>query len=264
MNNHSIGIFDSGLGGLTVLQQINNILPNENLIYFGDTARVPYGNKSPNTIIKHSLSIVDFMISKKIKLLVVGCNTASAVALKTIQKHTNIPIIDVISPCVKEAVKLTKNKAIGIIGTQTTINSKAYDKQIIKETKNIKIYSQPCPLLVPLIEEGMFEHEITKLTVKFYLKTINKSTIDTLILGCTHYPLIKPLIKSYMKKNINIVDSSIITAKHIKSYLLQHNMNANTTKGKNEYFASDTHKNFIKTANLFLNNPINKLKQINL
>ena len=264
MNNNSIGIFDSGLGGLTVLKQISKILPNEHLIYFGDTARVPYGNKSSQTITKYSINIANFLLTKKIKLLIVACNTASAVSLEKIKNHINIPVIDVIKPCVKNAAFVTKNQNIGVIGTQTTINSMAYSKEINKINEKIQIFTQSCPLFVPLIEEGLINDDITELIIKKYLYSIKKSNIDTLILGCTHYPIIASSIENYFEKKINIIDSGLVTAQHIKRHLIENNLFADNTKKNNDFYVSDNHKNFLKIANMFLKTKIKNLKQVSL
>lgn len=266
MNNRdSIAVFDSGLGGLTVLKELNKNLPFEKFIYFGDTARVPYGNKSSTTIIKYALNIVDFLLKQKIKLIIIGCNTVSAVALKQITDKTNIPIIDVIKPCVNKAIKTTKNNQIGIIGTKTTIESKTYQNQILNINKNTTIYSQACPLFVPIIEEGMFEEELTKITIKKYLKKIKTTTFDTLILGCTHYPLIKKEIRKYIGKKINIIDSSITTAEYTKKYLIKNKL-ATYKKHtyKNIYYISDTQSNFDKNAKIFLKQKLEKIIQVHL
>ncbi|MCM8788009.1 MAG: glutamate racemase, partial [Candidatus Omnitrophica bacterium] len=207
MNNKPIGIFDSGVGGLTVFKEIRRLLPKEDLIYFGDTARVPYGNKSKATIIKFSTENILFLLQKQVKLVVIACNTSSSLALDYLKDIFNIPIIGVIDAGVKKAVQLSSNKRIGIIGTRSTINSRSYETKIKKIDKNIKIYSCACPLFVPLVEEGLIYGKIVKEVIKMYLEPFKKFDIDTLILGCTHYPLLKKEIAKYLV-GVNIVDSA--------------------------------------------------------
>ena len=218
-----IGIFDSGLGGLTVLQQLKKQLPREKFIYFGDTANVPYGNKSPKVIIQYCLKIIKFFEQKGVKLIIVGCNTASSVALQTIKQHTTLPVLDVIKPCVEKAIEATNNNKIGIKGTQTTIQSKSYQKQITLLDSNIKVYTKACPLFVPIIEEGLFHHDIAHQIILLYLLKFTQNKHDTLILGCTHYPLLKQIISKHVKSS-TIIDSSITTALHVSKYLQSYNL----------------------------------------
>jgi len=264
-NNFPIGIFDSGLGGLTVFNQIKKRLPKEKFIYFGDTIHLPYGDKSPKTIIKYSKEISKFLFNKKIKLLVVGCNTASAVALKEISKLSDIPIIDVIKPCVERAVLETNNKLIGIIGTETTISSQAYQKQINKKEKNITVYTKACPLFVPIIEEGLLTHPILEETIKLYLSQLKKTKLDTLILGCTHYPIIKSIIKKEIGPQINIIDSSIVTAEYIQSYLKENKLlSTSKIKSEDDFYITDISKKFIKISEMFLNMQLVNIQHINI
>ena len=266
MNNQQqpIGIFDSGVGGLTVLKKLNEILPKEEFIYFGDTAHVPYGNKSKKTIIKYCKEIINFLESKNVKLIIIACNTASSTALDDLHKTTKVPLIDVVTPCIKKAVKTTSHNQIGIIGTKTTIDSQKYQNEIKKINKNIKIYSQSCPLLVPIIEEALFEHQITKEVVDIYLSKI-KDNIDTLILGCTHYPLIKNLFLKSMKDKINIVDSSIETAKYVKKYLTKNKLlSSKSNIQTNQFYVSDDPKKFCLTAKFLLNETLNNIISIEL
>ena len=267
MNNTelSIGVFDSGVGGLTVLKSLLERLPNESYLYLGDSANLPYGNKSIEIIEQRSLQICKYFIKKKqVSCLVIACNTASAVSLEKIKNHINIPVIDVIKPCVKNAAFVTKNQNIGVIGTQTTINSMAYSKEINKINEKIQIFTQSCPLFVPLIEEGLINDDITELIIKKYLYSIKKSNIDTLILGCTHYPIIASSIENYFEKKINIIDSGLVTAQHIKRHLIENNLFADNTKKNNDFYVSDNHKNFLKIANMFLKTKIKNLKQVSL
>ena len=266
MNNNKlpIGIFDSGLGGLAVLKKLNKILPQEKFIYFGDTAHVPYGNKSKKTIVRYCKQIISFLESKNVKLIIVACNTASSTSLEILEKTSKVPIIDVVAPSIRKAVQITKNKKIGIIGTKTTIDSGKYRKEIKKINKKIKTYSQACPLLVPIIEESLFNHNITREAINIYLSKISLD-IDTLILGCTHYPLIKGIISESLKDNISIVDSSIETAKYVKTFLIDNKLASNKTKNKtNQFYVSDDPIKFTQTAKSLLYESLDKIKCVEL
>ncbi len=252
-NNQPIGIFDSGLGGLTVLKELKMILPNESFIYFGDTAHLPYGTKSKETIIKYSNQICKFLIKKKVKLIIVACNTASALAIENLEKNINIPIINVIDPCIQRAIKTTKKKSIGIIGTQATINSKAYDIKLNRLNNSLDITTQACPLFVPIIEEGLTNNQITKNICKLYLNKKKFSKIDVLILGCTHYPLLIETIKKHISKKIIIIDSANIVAIFVKKFLYEKNLStSNQNQQYVKYFLTDGSIQFNKLASIFL------------
>lgn len=214
MNNSSpIGVFDSGVGGLTVAREIFRNLPNEKIVYFGDTARVPYGNKSAETIIRYSREICRFLISKNVKAIVVACNTASALALDTIQKEFDIPIIGVVEPGAAAAVKATRSGSIGVIGTSSTVSSGLYDKCIRSLNPYASIFSQACPLFVNLVEEGMIDDPVTVTMIHRYLDNmLKKDNIDTLILGCTHYPLLRKVIGREIGGDITLVNPAYETA----------------------------------------------------
>ena len=218
MSEAPIGIFDSGVGGLTVLKAIRKLLPSENLIYFGDTARVPYGTKSPRTIIKYSLENVRLLSRFNVKLVVVACNTSSAHALDILREEFPFPIIGVVEPGAREAVRLTRNCRIGIIGTEATVKSEAYKKAIVSLNPFCQVYQKACPLLVPLIEEGWLNDEITEAVVKRYLEDLKGRGIDTLVLGCTHYPLIKETIGRVFR-GVKLVDSAEAVAREVKKRL---------------------------------------------
>ncbi len=196
-NTAAIGVFDSGVGGLTVHREIMRQLPNENVVYFGDTARVPYGSKSKNNIIRFSRQIIRFLKTKNVKAIVIACNTASALALETVKEEFDIPIIGVIVPGARAAVRETKNGQIGVLGTEATIKSETYTKEIRKLMPEAEVIGKPCPLFVPLVEEGFAKHKITEEVIDIYLSDMRKSEIDTLILGCTHYPLLRSRIMAY-------------------------------------------------------------------
>ncbi len=247
---NSIGIFDSGLGGLTILKELRKAMPHENIIYFGDSAHVPYGSKSKETVSQFSLDIAKFLESKKVKLILVACNTASALALDTLKKHISIPILGVITPGAKAATQ-AKNKHIFVIGTRATVKSGAYAKEIKKLNKQVKVKQIACPLFVPLIEEGLAYDKITKLAIEKYLKEIKKAGPSTLILGCTHYPVIKENIAKFLPKVI-LVDSAKEITKEAKLLLEKENLLNKTGKGKIELFVSDSPKNFSALAKTIL------------
>ncbi|MGH7885554.1 MAG: glutamate racemase, partial [Thermodesulfobacteriota bacterium] len=207
LKEKSIGIFDSGIGGLTVAKEIIKHLPYENIVYLGDTARVPYGTKSRETVIKYAESNSRFLLSKGIKLLVVACNTASAYAIKALEAQLTIPVVGVIRPGAKKAVESTKNGRIGVIGTPSTIKSNAYPKVINKINPDITVFSKACPLFVPLAEEGWLQNDIARNVALEYLSELKKFDIDTLILGCTHYPLLKETIGEVIGKDVVLIDS---------------------------------------------------------
>jgi glutamate racemase len=218
MAERAIGIFDSGVGGLTVARAIRDLLPEENIIYFGDTARVPYGTKSPRAIIKYSLQNAKLLDSFKVKMLVVACNTSSSYALEILREEFDFPVLGVVRPGAKLAAELTKNSKVGVIGTEATVKSHSYRKAIVSLNPFCQVYEKACPLLVPLIEEGWLSDDITREVVKKYLTELIEKGIDTLVLGCTHYPLIKPLIKELFP-SINLVDSAATVAREVRNLL---------------------------------------------
>jgi glutamate racemase len=225
-------------------------MPAYDILYFGDTARTPYGSKSHNTVLNYSLENTEFLIEKGAKAIVIACNTASSVAPKALMEKYHIPVFEVITPAVDLAVKATKKKRIGIIGTRGTINSKIYEHKILEIEKDMEIYSQPCPLLVPLVEEGWFKRPETRMIVKKYLAPLKTRQIDTLILGCTHYPLLKNIISEKTGKNVEIIDSATSVAKQIQSFL-DGNPEFDETLQKNyqsRFFVSDITDQFQKTA----------------
>ena len=259
-DNRPIGIFDSGLGGLTVVNAIKQRNPSENIIYVGDTARVPYGNKSAPLIIKYSSQITNFLLENNAKLIIVACNTASALAIPTLQNEFNIPIVGVISPGANAAAEVTKNNKIGVIGTLATINSNAYKKELIKINPKIKIISRACPLFVPLVEEGLLEGPIVSAIIKHYINDINLSEIDTLILGCTHYPLLRSAIEVHIN-NLELIDSAESVAKET-NLILKDNLliNKDSIQGKQNFYVTDSPGNFANIAKRFLGYPIQDVK----
>lgn len=252
MNNKGIGIFDSGLGGLTVVKEIMNLLPNEQIFYLGDTARMPYGTKTKETIIRFSKENTAFLLKKNVKIIVVACNTASALALKEIKKTFDIDIIGVIEAGARAAVEMTKNKRIGIIGTKATILSGAYIAGIKKYDSKCNVFGQSAPLLVPLVEEGWLTNKETESILRNYLESFKTKKIDTLVLGCTHYPLLKPLIKKILPK-VTIIDSAMEMAKTVRAILEARDMTAQrNNRSKSEFFVTDTPDTFNKVGKMFL------------
>lgn len=221
MDNRAIGVFDSGIGGLTVVKELIDILPNEDIIYFGDTQRVPYGNRSEETIKKFALECANFLKDKNIKVLIIACNTVSAVALDLISKKIPIYTIGVIIPGSKSAIKITKNKKIAVIGTNATISNGAYEKEIKKENKEVEVFSKACPLFVPIAEEGLSNSKIAIEAVRYYLLELLEKNIDTIVMGCTHYPILEDTIKKVITNKISLVNPARETAKDVKKYLFE-------------------------------------------
>ncbi|MCL2390750.1 MAG: glutamate racemase [Endomicrobia bacterium] len=263
LRNKPIGIFDSGLGGLTVMSEINKTLPDESIIYFGDTARVPYGSKSKNAVINFSKEISGFLVKNGVKMIVIACNTASAFALYELKKNLDIPVIGVIEPGAEIAVSATKNKKIGIIGTEGTVKSESYVKAI-KKISNSSVYQQSCPLFVPLVEEGWTKNELTDSIVKYYLKPLLSKNIDTLVLGCTHYPLLKNAIQKNTGKNIVLIDSAKATAQKVKNILINRNMLADKNNSKKlSFYVSDNPEKFKRIGSRFFSGKISRVKKEN-
>ena len=262
-DTRAIGIFDSGLGGLTVVKRVREILPNENIIYFGDTARLPYGSKSRKKIIEFSIENTNFLLSHNVKIIVVACNTSTAVALYEIRKMTNIPVIGVIAPGARAAMAFTKNNKIEVIGTADTINNEEYTKHILELNEKIKVYSQTCGLFVPIVEEGWIDKEITNHIIAEYLMPLKIAGIDTIILGCTHYPLLKNGIANFFENKINIVDSAESCAAAVKEKLAELNiLNSSAARGTATFFVSDTPAKFSEIGSRFLDEEFSAIKVV--
>ncbi len=262
MKNHPIGVFDSGLGGLTVVKAIQKELPGEKLIYFGDTARIPYGTKSPETIVRYARQVIRFFRKeKKVKCVVVACNTSSAWALETARREFPIPILGVIEPGAYAAVSVTRNGRIGVIGTEGTVASGAYVRAIHKIFPKAKVYSKACPLFVPLAEEGKLKGPVTEAVAREYLQPLLKAKIDTLVLGCTHYPLLKKVLARVAGKKVKIVDSAEETAKSLHHDLEMHGVPMNG-QGGCQYYVSDLSSKFKEQAQRFLGRTIPKVEKI--
>ena len=236
-----IGVFDSGVGGLTVVRELRKQLPEYDLIYFGDTARTPYGNKSKETIIKYALEDATFLIEKGAKIIIIACNTASSVAYEALkEKYLNIPIFEVIDPSVNEASKLTKNNKIGVIGTRATIRSGVYENKLKEKNNHLIVKSQSCPLFVPFIEEGWLKRIELKMVARRYLSPFKSYNIDTLILGCTHYPIIKDIIQKKVGERVKLVDSAEAASKEVKKFLENNNLELSKNKKIKIYFSDLT------------------------
>jgi glutamate racemase len=261
----SIGIFDSGVGGLTVLREIMQTLPQEDTIYFGDTARVPYGTKSPETVTRYAGEIASFLIRRDIKLLVVACNTASAVALPALKRRLSIPVVGVIEPGARRAVEMTRSGRIGVIGTAGTIRSSAYTRAIKRLKPDAEVLTRACPLFVPLAEEGWIDNEVARLTAQAYLRELKEAGVDTLVLGCTHYPLLKPLIASVMGPDVKLVDSAEETARTVAAILADKLLlRPPAEKGNHSYYVSDIPAGFVRVGNRFLGGRLGDVYQVTL
>ena len=252
--SYCIGVFDSGIGGLTVMNELTKALPHESFIYFGDTARIPYGGKSPETIIRYSIENTVFLLEKKIKMLVVACNTATALALYKLIQIFNIPIVGVIHPGAEKAVSVTRKNKIAVLGTKGTIHSGAYEEEIHRLLPEASVISIACPLFVPLIEEDFLHHPATRMIIKEYLSPLKTKEIDTLLLGCTHYPLLKNLIQEELGPAITLVDSAKTCAEKVVRILSDENLTIiNPTTVQHNYFVSDDPKKFQDLAQRLFN-----------
>jgi len=261
----AIGIFDSGVGGLTVLRELSKTLPQEDTIYFGDTARVPYGTKSPDTVIRYSQEIATFLIKRDIKLLVVACNTASAVALPTLRRILPVPVVGVIEPGAKRAVEATRSGIVGVIGTSGTIRSSAYSRAIKKLNPDISVLARPCPLFVPLAEEGWTDNNVARITAQLYLEELREANVDTLVLGCTHYPLLKKIIAEVMGPEVTLVDSAEETARTVATILQEKKLlRPPAEHGNHHYYVTDVPAGFIRVGNRFLGGKLGDVYQISL
>lgn len=260
-----IGLFDSGVGGLTVLREVARQLPHESTVYFGDTARVPYGSKSRDVIVRFSLEITEFLTKEKIKMLVVACNTASAFALKELRAKSAIPIIGVIAPGAHAAVQATKTGRIGVIGTEGTIESQAYADAIHYLKPEMTVIGQACPLIVPLVEEGWLDKPVAREIVKEYLTPLLKQNIDTLVLGCTHYPLLKNLLAEVAGPNVTLIDSAEETARRVGMELNRLTLAAAATDtATRRFFVSDAPDKFARTGRRFLGTAVDDVRLVDI
>lgn len=263
-----IGVFDSGVGGLTVAREIMRNLPNEHIVYFGDTARVPYGSKSKETVIRYSRQIIRFLLTQNVKAIVIACNTATALALDEVEKEFDIPIIGVVEPGAKVAAETTVNKKIGVIATESTINSDMYQRLITQRNPEITVYGKACPLFVPLVEEGWLKDPVTEEVARRYLDTLLAQDIDTLILGCTHYPLLRSLLHGIVGDAVTLVNPAYETAKALERLLKEKNLeNTGTKEPVNEpyrFYVSDAADKFRTFANSILPYDIETTQKIHI
>lgn len=257
-----IGIFDSGVGGLTVLHEIMNRLPFEDLIYFGDTARVPYGIKSAETVTRYSVEIADFLIDHRVKMLVVACNTVSSVAIPDLTARYDVPVIGVLIPGARAAVSYSACRKVGVIGTEATIGSSAYVKAIHGIDAGVEVHTKACPLFVPLAEEGWADHQLTSLVAMEYLKDFRNTGIDTLVLGCTHYPMLRSAIQDVMGEGVRLVDSAEETAREVERMLA---VNGNPRTGNphpiRKFYVTDSPDRFRKVGECFLKHPLTNVER---
>ena len=246
-----IGVFDSGIGGLTVLRALVDLLPHEDFIYLGDTARLPYGTKSREVIVQYSRENTGFLLARGIKMLVVACNTASAVALDEVSRETVVPVVGVIEPGARAALRATRAGKIGVIGTEATIASGAYTRALQQLRPGVEIYTRPCPMLVPLVEEGWTEGDIAERTVAHYLESLKRSGIDTLLLGCTHYPMLSATFARVLGPRVRLVDSATATAAAVRRLLDRLDLERRGARGAQSFFVTETPDRFIRVGRRF-------------
>ena len=261
-----IGIFDSGIGGLTVVRKIRRVLPHEDLIYLGDTARVPYGTKSPDTVVRFACEDTEFLVRQNVKAVVVACNTVSAWALPTLKRQFDIPVSGVIVPGARFALSRTRNGRIGVIGTTATIRSMAYNRAILSSNSRAKVFARACPLLVPLVEEGWTNHKVTLNVLRGYLSPLLRRGIDTLVLGCTHYPLLKRAIRSVVGPDVNLVDSAESCARFLVDSLETAGLVSRNRRraGIIHPYVTDEVQRFNELAGRFLGLPTGRARKVDL
>mgnify|MGYP001729363971 CR=1 FL=1 len=260
-----IGVFDSGVGGLTVAREISRQLPYENIVYFGDTARVPYGSKSQNTIIRFSEQIIRFLRTKQVKAIVIACNTASALALDAVKDEFDLPIIGVVIPGARAAVEATTNGKVGVVGTEATVQSGMYTKVIQGMNPKIEVIEKACPLFVPLVEEGFKEHIVTREIIEYYLESMRNTDIDAMILGCTHYPLLINPIQRFVGDKVTLVNPAYEVAKTLKQMLAQRDMAASEDHtAKYEYYVSDMADQFLSFADKVLPCRVDQVQPVDI
>lgn len=265
MDNRPIGVFDSGLGGLTVLNELTNILKNESIVYFGDSGRAPYGTKSKETVIKYTFQNIRFLLNQDVKMLVIACNTASACSLALVKDSFHVPVVEVIGPGSSMAVRATKNKKVGVIGTIATISSGVYERAIHQIDSSIEIFQKACPLFVPLVEEGWWDKSVTYDTASEYLTPLKESGIDTLVLGCTHYPLLQNVISKVMGKDVTLVSSALEVSLAVKKIISDMDMGRDDCiKPVYRYYTSDSVNKFESLGNSILNRTIVSAEQVDI
>lgn len=261
-----IGVFDSGIGGLTVLRQIHRVLPREDLVYLGDTARVPYGTKSPATVTRFACEDTQFLVEQNVKVVVVACNTAAAWALPTLERKFRLPVFGVILPGIRAALAKTRNQRIGVIGTATTIRSEAYSRGILAHSASARVFARACPLLVPLVEEGWTDHPVARQVLLEYLRPLLRRRIDTLVLGCTHYPLLKTSIRRVVGGRIALVDSAESCARYLRQQLERLGLLCDRRRrpGSIQPYVTDETEQFSKLAKRFFPAPMERAVKVDL
>ena len=263
MPERAIGVFDSGVGGLTVLRALRQHIPDESLVYLGDTARVPYGTKSSTTVLRYAHEAARFLLAQRVKLMVVACNTASAVAIDELTERYQVPVIGVIQPGAKRALEMTLNGRIGVVGTEGTIRSGSYDRTLREMRPDIIVHTAACPLFVPIAEEGWSCHEVARLIAGEYLAPLLDKGVDTLVLGCTHYPLLKTTLQGVVGPDVQLVDSAQETAKAVKLRLEQdHLLQSRSAPQPPCYFVTDIPDRFIRVGGAFLGEQLRDVKTV--
>jgi len=263
VHQRAIGIFDSGVGGLTVFKEIADLLPGENLIYLGDTARVPYGTKSTETVCRYAFEAAEFLIDKGVKLLVIACNTASAVALPKLRQHFQLPVIGVLEPGAHKAVQ-SRNQRIGVIGTEATVNSGRYPEAIHELMPQARIVSAACPLFVPLAEEGWAEHPVAQQIAAEYLQPLIRAQVDTLVLGCTHYPLLRLTLRKVMGDQVTLVDSAAETARSVHQLFSEQGLENPQHGGQRAFYVTDVPDRFVRVGRAFLGAELKRAEQVQI
>jgi len=260
-----IGIFDSGVGGLTVFRAIERRLPRERLVYLGDTARIPYGVRSPATVQRYALECASFVRAKGVKAIVIACNTASAVAAAFLRERCSVPVLGVIGPGSRRAVEKTRNGRVGVIATEATVASGAYERAMLAIRTGLEIKSRACPLFVPLAEEGWLNHPVTRQVAEEYLAELRSSRVDTLVLGCTHYPILRPVIEETMGADINFIDSGLAVAEEVAKLLEERGLaRRNGDSPSQEFYVTDSAARFRRVAELFLGRPLESVETVEL
>ncbi len=264
-DNRPIGIFDSGLGGLTVLKAVQELLPHESLIYFGDNGRTPYGTKSPETVLKYTFQDINFLLEHQVKMIVIACNTASACSLDAVLKQYQLPIVEVVGPGSRAAVRTSKSGRIGVIGTPATVASGVYERAIHAVDSQATYFGKACPLFVPLVEEGWWDREVTALTVREYMKPLKEVGVDTVVLGCTHYPLLQPVIQQEMGVSVTLVNSALEVAREVQAVLTAQGLATDTKEvGTVRFFTSDSVEKFGELGSVFLGRPLENVTKIDI
>ena len=265
-NGAPVGVFDSGIGGLTVVREIERQLPHERIIYFGDTARVPYGPKSPETVQRYSREISDWLVGEGVKAIVVACNTATAHALPMLREYLTVPVIGVVEPGARAAMRTTTSNVVGVIGTAGTIASGAYERAIHAIEPRARVIARACPLFVPLVEEGWTDREATRLIASEYLEPLAEAQVDTIVLGCTHYPLLVPLLASLARPGVKLIDSAAETAAETKRTLIERNLVAPNSSSTpvHRFVASDDPDHFLRVGQRFLGSAIDRVEKVTL